>query len=119
MRIVAVASGILQDGSKIDPKYAVTPRSLNDPHVLHRYADVFLMENCTFLSKFLSRSWHLYFLQAAAQFEQQTAAARSRYGATSPYFHVQIAIYLRPQVLQLAYQRGARARAHISQGARM
>jgi hypothetical protein len=42
------------------------------------YADVFLMENCAFLSQFLSRSWHLYFLQAAAQFEQQTAAARSR-----------------------------------------
>jgi hypothetical protein len=46
------------------------------------YADVFLMENCAFLSKFLSRSWHLYFLQAAAQFEQQTIAARARYRAS-------------------------------------
>jgi hypothetical protein len=42
------------------------------------YADVFLMENCAFLAKFLSRSFHLYFVQASTQFEQQTAAARTR-----------------------------------------
>jgi hypothetical protein len=79
VRIVAVASGILQEGSKTDPKYAGAS-SLASKCVTfwRRYTDVFLMENCAFLSKFLSRSWHLYFVQAAAQFEQQTAAARAR-----------------------------------------
>ena len=43
--------------------------ALTNCNILLMYADVFLMENCMFLSKFLSRSWHLYFLQAAAQFE--------------------------------------------------
>jgi hypothetical protein len=68
------------------------------------YADVFLMENCMFLSKFLSRSWHLYFLQAAAQFEQQTTAARSRYHTSYLTSQPNFSTHLWLQILQLARQ---------------
>ena len=104
VRIVAVASGILQDGSKTDPKYPGVFSALINCNILLMYADVFLMENCMFLSKFLSRSWHLYFLQAAAQFEQQTAAARSR--CRTSYLILQPNFSTHPwlQILQLARQ---------------